>query len=57
MAKTPTDDAEYWRSRAEEARTLADGFTNPETKRVLYRVAESYDQLAEQAEERAKKKL
>jgi predicted S18 family serine protease len=43
--------AKYWRSRAEESRTIADLMRNPETKQMILEVAESYDRLAEHAEE------
>ena len=52
-----TPDAElprstYWRHRAEEARTRADGFHNPEAKATLLNVAAMYDAMADRAEER-----
>jgi hypothetical protein len=42
----------YWRSRGEEARAVAEHLTTPEAKRIMLSVAESYDKLAEGAEER-----
>jgi hypothetical protein len=39
-------DPEYWRRRAEEARTLADELTDPETKRKMIKIAEDYETLA-----------
>ena len=42
----------YWRSRAEEARAVAEHLTTAEAKRIMLSVAESYDKLADGAEER-----
>jgi hypothetical protein len=42
----------YWRSRAEEARAVAEHLTTLEAKRIMLDVAEGYDKLAEVAEER-----
>jgi hypothetical protein len=42
--------AEYWRERAEEARTQADQMRDPDARRTLLEIAENYEQLAEQAE-------
>ncbi len=39
-----------WRDRAEELRTLADQFRNPDQRMTLYRIAETYDSLADAAE-------
>ena len=41
---------DYWRARAEEARTQADQMTDLTARRTLLDIAENYDQLAEQAE-------
>lgn len=38
--------AEFWRSRAEEARAMAGESKNPETKRILVGIADSYDRIA-----------
>lgn len=40
-------DEEYWRRRAEEARTLEDQMRNLECKRIKSKIAQSYDRLAE----------
>ena len=45
-----------WRSRAKEARALAKQMRDPESKRALVRVAESYAKIAERAEARLPKK-
>jgi hypothetical protein len=36
----------YWRMRAEEFRTKADNCEYPETREVLRKVAQNYDELA-----------
>ena len=46
------DNPEQWRKRAEEARTVADGMRNPETKRIMLGIAASYEVLAKRAEQR-----
>jgi hypothetical protein len=45
-----------WRSRAKEARALARQMRDPESKRALVRVAESYAKIAQRAEARLPKK-
>ena len=52
----PSDDlksATHWRLRGEEVRTLADDAHDPYTKAVLLRIAEDYDRLAKQVDDRA----
>ena len=44
-------DAEHWRARAIEARTLAEYLTDPEAKRAMLGVAEDCDNLAVLTEE------
>jgi hypothetical protein len=41
------DDPEHWRSRAEEARVVAEQLSDPEAKRTMLRIATDYDRLAE----------
>ena len=45
---------EHWRQRAEEARAQAEQMKDPDAKQALYKIAEIYDQLAEQAEGKIK---
>jgi hypothetical protein len=52
MKESVVNDPEHWRSRAEEARSIADGLHGPEAKRVMLDIAEGYDHLAERAEQR-----
>jgi UV DNA damage repair endonuclease len=49
------DTPEHWHKRAKEARILADSLRDPNPKRVMLGIAESYEKLAKAAEERAKK--
>ncbi len=43
------DDAEYWRKRAEEARTISEHMTDAHTKALMLSVAESYERIAKWA--------
>ena len=43
-------DAEYWRERAREAREQSVARRDVEGKRAFQRIAENYEDLAEQAE-------
>ena len=49
------DDPEHWRSRAEEARSVAEQLSDPEAKRTMLRIAAEYELLAERAERRPTK--
>jgi hypothetical protein len=40
------DDPDYWRKRAEEARTIAERMTDTHTKALMLGVAESYEKIA-----------
>ena len=42
-----TYDAAYWRRRARETRSLAEGMGDPETKRAMLKLAATYDWMAE----------
>jgi hypothetical protein len=44
---------DYWRTRAEEVRALADKMEDPEIKRDMLDIAAGYDRMARQAETRA----
>jgi len=49
------DDPEHWINRAEEARSIAEQLSDPESKRMKLRIADDYDRLADHAKRRAKK--
>jgi hypothetical protein len=48
------NDARYWRDRAEEARAIAAVMYFDSTRQQMLEIAEGYERLAEQAEERTK---
>jgi hypothetical protein len=52
VAKIPINDPKHWRERAEEARTVADEITDPDSKRKMLRIADDYEKLAGRAEKR-----
>ena len=52
VAKVPINDPNHWRERAEEARTVADELTDPDSKRRMLRIADDYEELAKRAEKR-----
>ena len=47
------NNADYWRSRAEEARAVAVQMRDHHTKAVMLKIAQDYEKLAERAEQRA----
>ena len=47
-----TDDPDYWRKRAEEARTLAEQMMDTHTKSLMLGIAASYEKIAKWADER-----
>ena len=51
------NDAEHWRTRAEEARLLANETKASETKNALMRIGESYEHLAQWVEDWALQRL
>jgi predicted Rossmann-fold nucleotide-binding protein len=52
MAKAPINGPKHWRERAEEARTIADEMTDPDSRRKMLRIADDYEELARRAEQR-----
>ena len=49
------NDPEHWRSRAEEARTIAEQMNDLPSKEAMLRIAKDYDRLAKRTEERAQR--
>ena len=52
MGSKITDDLEYWRKRAEEARTLTEQMMEAHTKTLMLGIAASYEKIAKWAEQR-----
>jgi hypothetical protein len=55
----PTDNADpaaRWRALANDARAVAQQTSDPEARRSLLLIAQSYDRLAERAEAKAREK-
>jgi hypothetical protein len=50
------NDPKHWRDRAEEAGTVADELTDPDSKRRMLRIVEDYEELARRAEQRLARK-
>jgi hypothetical protein len=52
-ARSQLEDPVYWRTRAEEARRMADRVTDAVAQRSLRDIAASYEELAKLAEARS----
>jgi len=46
------NNVKHWQDRAEEARIHAEQLADPEAKRMMLEIANSYDKIAARAEER-----
>jgi hypothetical protein len=46
------DDPKHWLERAEEARSIADQLSDPESRRMMLRIAEDCERLANHARRR-----
>jgi hypothetical protein len=51
------DKPSHWLERAEEARTIAEQLADPEAKKMMLGIADSYDRLAKNAQIRLKKSM
>jgi hypothetical protein len=54
MARASIDDSRYWYERAEEARVAAEQMRDSVSKAAMLRIADSYDELAQNAARRAR---
>jgi hypothetical protein len=52
MVERLINNAKHWHDRADEARALAEQMTDLAAQRIIYGIAESYQRLAQCAEER-----
>lgn len=50
MYKSPSLTCNRWRDRAEECRTMAEAFRDPDCRRRLFDLADQYDRMAFAAE-------
>ena len=57
MHLNTTNDPEYWRKRADEARAVAVQMMDANTKAIMLSIAQDYEKLAVRAEQRAVKSL
>jgi len=56
MPANKLNDPEFWRFRAEEARTLADDMKVTEPRRMMLRIAEDYEKIAKFFEQQTQDK-
>jgi hypothetical protein len=53
MTRQNINDAKHWRDRAAEMRALSDKIKDSQAQRMMLKLANDYDKLADRAEERA----
>ena len=56
MPANKLDNPEFWRFRAEEARTIADNLKHGEPKAIMLRIAEDYERIAKLFGQEAREK-
>ncbi len=54
MPIEPVSDPQFWRGLAAKARARADQAIDERTKRLLFRIAESHERVAELVEQRSR---
>ena len=47
------NDSKHWRDRAAEMRVLSDEIKDPQAQRMMLKLANDYDKLADRAQDRA----
>ena len=53
MAHQSINDAKHWRDRASEMRVLSDEIKDPQAQRMMLKLPNDYEKLADRAENRA----
>lgn len=56
MALSISDNPDYWRKRAEEARSLADEMKDAHTKSIMLEIAAGYEKILKWVEERIRER-
>jgi hypothetical protein len=51
------DNPEHWLQRAEETRSIAEELSDPESRRMILRIAENYERFATHASRRKKGRM
>ena len=51
------DNPEHWLRRAEEARSIAEEVSDPESRQMILQIAEDYEQFATHASRRKKGRM
>jgi hypothetical protein len=57
MATNEIDDLEFWRFRAEEARTIADDMKVVDAKAIMTRIAADCERIAELVKQRLRERI
>jgi hypothetical protein len=57
MPKGLLDNPEYWWTRAEEARVVAESMQDVTSREMMLRIATDYERMSERAQEYSKRKV